>query len=71
MVMIPERTMLAVAQEFGEAGKEWLELQPGRLAELGEGGQKLKTETFELIELMSVLLNFSRHRRNDPVKPNL
>lgn len=36
MVMIPERTMLAVAQEFGEAGREWLELQPGRLAELGE-----------------------------------
>ena len=36
MVMIPERTMLAVAREFGEAGKGWLELQPGRLAELGE-----------------------------------
>ena len=57
MVMVPEPTMLAVAREFGEAGKEWLELQPGRLAELGERGQKLKTETFELIELMSVLLN--------------
>jgi hypothetical protein len=36
MVMIPERTMLAVTREFGEAGKEWLEQRPGRLAEQGE-----------------------------------
>jgi hypothetical protein len=34
--MIPERMMLAVGREFGDAGKEWLELQPGGLAELGE-----------------------------------
>ena len=35
-MMVPEPTMLAVAREFGEAGKKWLELQPERLAELGE-----------------------------------
>jgi hypothetical protein len=34
MVKIPERTRLAVVREFGKAGKEWLERQPERLAEL-------------------------------------
>ena len=57
-----------------------LSCSQGGLQSWVSGGQKLKTETFELIELieliepielMSVLLNFARHRGNDPVKSNL
>ena len=48
-----------------------LNCSQGGLQSWVTGGQELKTETFELIELMSVLLNFSRDRRNDPVKSNL
>ena len=47
MVMIPERTTRAVAREFGEAGKEWLEQLPGRLAELGRQWQLSFEEPFD------------------------
>ena len=60
MVVIPERTMLAVAREFGEAGKEWLELQPGRLAELGERWQLSFEEPFDNGLPINVVFRVSR-----------
>ena len=47
MVKIPERTRLAVVREFGKAGKEWLERQPERLAELGDQWQLTFEEPFD------------------------
>jgi len=60
MVMIPERTVLAVAREFGDAGKDWLELQPGRLAELGERWQLSFEEPFDNSLPINVVFRVTR-----------
>ena len=60
MVMIPERTMLAVTREFGEAGRKWLELQPERLAELGERWQLSFGEPFDNGLPINVVFKVSR-----------
>ena len=63
MITIPDRTALAVVGEFGEAGREWLDIQPGRLAALGERWRLTFEEPFGIGLPINIVFRVSRDNR--------
>jgi hypothetical protein len=63
MITIPDRTVLAVVQEFGDAGREWLDTQPDRLAMLGKRWQLTFGEPFEHGLPTNIVFKVSRNNQ--------
>lgn len=63
MITIPDRTALAVAHEFGDAGKQWLASQPRRLAALGERWQLTFEEPFSHGLPINIVYRVSRDKQ--------